>query len=310
MNLGKRLAFALSCSVGIVCAQTTDGLRFAGSDTVEPIMEAAAAQFTKSRAGSKVSFDTKGTGQGMTLLCEGRTDFALASRPISGKEVTLCKGKNIAFVELPVAWGGIVVIANRNDGWLRDVKKSELALLWGSDSTQKALKWSDVRSSYPATKVTLIGPDNKSGTRDFFATAVSGGPNLMRADYQQFSEHAAIIDAVAKTPGAIGFVSLTQFADSSAQVAALAVDSGRGPVLPSAQTIISDQYTMLSRLLFVYVNKGSYDQKPMTREFADFFVSGASRFVSYARAIPLMEKNYQDSAAKLKRGDVGSAYSR
>jgi phosphate transport system substrate-binding protein len=301
------LAMVIVCATRLH-AQGVEPIRITGSDSVEPIVEAAAGQFAKSHSNAKAAFDVKGTGQGFTTLCEGRADIAMASRPINTKELAACKGKNIAFVEIPMAWDGVVVVANRNDGWLRDITMAELKLLWGSESTQKAMKWSDIRSSYPATKVSLVGLDSKSGTRDFFGSAVAGNAASMRADYQQLTSHNEVIDAVAKSPGAIGFVSLSAYADHGAQTAALAVDMGGGPVLPTSQTIISDQYAKLSRLLFIYVSKQSYDQKPATREFADFLVSGGSRFVQFARLVPLTEKNYQENAAKLKRGEVGSKY--
>ncbi len=290
-----------ACCAFAVSAQAPDPVRITGSDTVDPIVEAATAQFTRANPNTKISVDAKGTSQGFSMLCEAKNDIAMASRPINAKELAACKAKGVVFVEIPLAWDAVVVVANRNDGWLRDVTIAELRQLWGVESTQRATKWSDVRSTYPATKVTLYGLDAKSGTRDFFATAVAGSAASMRADYQPFADHSALVAAVTKTPGAIGFVSLSAYLESATTVAALAVDSGAGPVLPSAQTVVSDQYAKLSRLLFLYVNKASYDQRAGVKEFTDFFMAGAPRFVQYARAVPLLEKNYQEYAARLKR---------
>ena len=90
----------------------------------------------------------------------------------------------------------------------------------------------------------------------------------------------------------------------------LALDDGSGPIIPSTQTVVSGQYGKMSRLLFVYVSKTAYDSRPMVREFASFMLEGASRFATYARFVPLTTKDYQDQTLRLKRGDLGSAYTK
>jgi phosphate transport system substrate-binding protein len=306
-----RCLSALSLCVPIIAfAQAAADFRINGSDTVEPLIEAAVAQFKKTKPNVAISLEAKGTSTGFAALCDGKTDIAMASRAITVKEMQLCKSRGVAFIEIPVAWDAVVIVANRNDGWLRDMSLAELRLLWGTESTGKKLTWNQVRSNYPATPVTLFGLDQKSGTFDFFSGAISGIPKVMRADYQETAEHAIVIDRVSKTPGAIGYVSLAIHADHAGKVAALALDEGNGPVHPSTQTVVNGQYAKMSRLLFVYVSKASYDARPNVREFASFLVEGASRFAPYARFVPLMASNYQEQSLRLKRGDVGSMYTK
>ena len=304
------LGALLVCAPIFAFAQAPAELRIMGSDTVEPLLEAAVGQFKKAQSSVGILLEAKGTATGFTALCEGRADMAMASRAITLKEAQLCKSRSVAFVEIPIAWDAVVIVANRNDGWLREVSLTDLKLLWGTESTGKKMTWNQVRSSYPATPVTLFGLDQKSGTFDFFSGAVSGTPKLMRADYQDTAEHAVVIDRVSKTPGAIGYVSMAIYADQTAKVAALALDEGSGAVLPSTQTVVNGQYGKLSRLLFVYVSKAAYDTRPTVRDFANFLVDGASRFATYARFVPLTTANYQEQSLRLKRGDVGSVYAK
>jgi ABC-type phosphate transport system substrate-binding protein len=93
---------------------------------------------------------------------------------------------------------------------------------------------------------------------------------------------------------------LSFYLERSGHVAALAADARTGLALPSVQTILNDQDAKLSRVVCVYVNRGSYALRSDVREFIDFFPSGATRFVQYARLVPLTERNYQDSLAKLR----------
>jgi len=51
------------------------------------------------------------------------------------------------------------------------------------------------------------------------------------------------------------------------------IDSGRGAISPSESTIANGEYAPLSRPLFLYVNKASYDSKPEVKEFIKFALS-------------------------------------
>jgi len=311
MLFRPRYLSALCVCVPIVAfAQTVTDVRINGSETVGPLIEAAAAQFKKAKGNVTISVEAKGTSTGFAALCDGKTDIAMASRAITVKEVLLCKSRGVAFIEIPVAWDAVVIVANRNDGWLRDMSLAELRLLWGIESSGKKLTWNQVRNNYPATPVTLFGLDQKSGTFDFFSNTISGTPKVMRADYQESAEHAVVIDRVSKTPGAIGYVSLAMYADQPGKVAALALDEGNGAVLPSTQTVVNGQYSKMSRLLFIYISKASSDTRPNVRDFASFLVEGAPRFATYARFVPLTASNYQEQSIRLKRGDVASVYTK
>jgi phosphate transport system substrate-binding protein len=298
-TFNKVAAYAASVLIAS-SSLAADPIRITGSDTVHPVLVAASDQFLKSNPATKFAYDARGTSQGFSTLCEGRADVALASRRINEKELATCRSRGITFGEVPVAWDAVAVIANRNDGWLRDISAAELRKIWGTESTQRSMGWNELRSSYPNTKIVIYGLDAKSGTREFFTAAVAGNSAAARTDYQMFSEHGDVIANVAKTPGSIGYVSLPYYLDRASQVAALAVGAGGGAVLPSAQTILNDQYGKLSRVVYAYVAKASYAQRPEVREFVDFFVAGAGRFVQYARLVPLTERNYQDALAKMK----------
>jgi phosphate transport system substrate-binding protein len=300
MFIPRMLAAFMTCCLLTSHAMSAEPIRITGSDTVHPILAAASDQFSRSNPAIKFAYDARGTSQGFSTLCEGRADVALASRKINEKEKTACRSRGVSYAEVPVAWDAIAVIANRGDGWLRDISAAELRKLWGSESTQRSMNWNELRSGYPNTKIVIYGLDAKSGSREFFTNVVAGDAAAARTDYQMFSEHTDVIANVAKTPGSIGYVSLPYYLDRANQIAALAVDAGSGPVLPSAQTILNDQYGKLSRLVYMYVAKSSYSQRLEVRDFVDYFVGGAGRFVQYARLVPLTERNYQESLGRLK----------
>src|SRR5206468_3811933 len=51
----------------------------------------------------------------LRLLCTGYADVAAANRPISADEQALCKGHNVKFVELPLAWDALVVVVHHEN---------------------------------------------------------------------------------------------------------------------------------------------------------------------------------------------------
>ncbi len=301
-TLLSRAATAAGLALSVIAITNAQPIRITGSDTADPILVAASDQFAKSNPNVKFSYDIKGSSQGFATLCDGRADIALASRKINDREIAACKAKGVVYTEVPLAWDAIVVIANKNDGWLRDISLAELRKIWGSDATQRNANWNEIRPTYPSGRINLAGLDTKSGSREFFATAVTGNAASLRADYPMFADHYDVIAAVAKTPGTIGFTSMAFYQDRASQVAVLAVDFGRGMVIPTAQAVTSDQYDKFSRLLYAYVARPAYTQRAEVREFVDYVMSGARRFVQYARFIPLTERNYQDAAASVKVG--------
>jgi phosphate transport system substrate-binding protein len=170
------------------------------------------------------------------------------------------------------------------------------------------IQWNQVRPNFPAAKIALGGLDMKSGTSDFFSSALVGAPKMIRADFKDFSDHSKVIQYVAATPGAIGFVSMVAYLDNPDKTALVAIDEGKGAVIPSINAVISDQYAKLSRLLIIYVSKQAYESKADVGDFANFFVDGASRFVSYARAVPLTASSYSSSKTRLRNKEVGTVF--
>ena len=65
-------------------------LRYAGSDTLEPVVEAAQVAFARGNPGYKDRVQATGTSSGIRELCTGRAPLVGASRPIKPQEVQEC----------------------------------------------------------------------------------------------------------------------------------------------------------------------------------------------------------------------------
>src|SRR4030066_1695324 len=112
----KKTILSLIAIIALSTAAMTHAaevIKVDGSSTVYPITEAVAEEFQKAEKGkSKVTVGISGTGGGFKKLCNGETDISNASRPIKPSEVELCKKKGIDYIEIPVAYDGIAILAN------------------------------------------------------------------------------------------------------------------------------------------------------------------------------------------------------
>jgi len=87
----------------------------------------------------------------------------------------------------------------------------------------------------------------------------------------------------------------------------VAIDGGRGPVLPSEKTVMDGTYTPLSRPLFIYVNKKSAE-KPEVREFVDFYLKHAPKLIKQVKYIPLPDRAYRLAEERFSKRVAGTVF--
>ena len=109
----------------------------------------------------------------------------------------------------------------------------------------------------------------------------------------------AIVQTLAKTPGAIGVFGYSFLENNRDTVKAASIEG-----VPPSITAISDGSYPLSRSLYIYVKKASLTSKPAVKAFVDAFVSdGASGKGGYLQSrglipLPDAERAAQKAAAR------------
>jgi phosphate transport system substrate-binding protein len=299
------------CAAAAVIALATSApvaatINIQGSDSVEPILKEALNDYKRAKPDAAIVFDAKGTGAGMTAFCKGAADIAMASRRINNNEFGLCSSNALEYYQIPIGWDAIAIMSNSGSGWLQSLTVDELILIFEAASTNKIMQWNQVRASFPASKMVVVGLDMRSGTADFFSTALKGYPKLLRPDMRLESDHARVAKLVASTPNSIGFASLTGLAGANVNVVAIDEGKGLGAITPSSATILDSKYDKLSRLLYLYISKTAYDTKPDVKSFVDFTFNTMAKYVKEAGALPLTNANYETAKVRLKEGRTGS----
>ncbi|NDJ21800.1 phosphate ABC transporter substrate-binding protein PstS family protein [Nostoc sp. B(2019)] len=280
-----------------------------GSSTVYPITKVVASEFDGSE-GNKVPIKVgiSGTTGGFRKFCEGKIDISNASRPILKEEMAVCKQNNVNYVELPIAFDALTVVVNPKNDWAKDITIAELQKIWEPAAEGKITKWNQIRSTWPDKPLNLYGPDKNSGTFDYFTQATVGKSKASRNDYTDSEDDNVLVKGVSQDPNALGYFGMAYYQANTNQIKAVAVNNGKGSVLPSRQTVEATQYQPLSRPLFIYVNFKSAQTKPKVKKFVDFYLANAPTFVSQVGYIPLSTEVYHLDSVQFHQGELGTVF--
>jgi phosphate transport system substrate-binding protein len=295
---GRFVVITTATLLWSACTGAWADLRITGSDTLEPYFQDALSQFARGDGvgiPTKVSF--KGSLVGLKEMCSGEATIVPSSSQIDGETARLCRDAGITYVELPIAFDAVVMIANPRLTPIGALGLNELKAIFSADSAGKVVRWQQVRASLPDSPLSVMSLDLRSGTTGFFSAKVTGMSGFVRSDAKVTSDHAALIGMVASDPGAIGFVSMGALAESKAAVWRVPVDFGRGPVIASRDSVLNGSYAPLSRLLYVYVAKSTLAGKDgHARKFLQWLMERGAKLALYENFVPLIDKNYQDNS--------------
>lgn len=309
MKLSKKLSVALAVSALFSSLAFADVKTIAvdGSSTVYPITEAVAEDFQK-KTGTKVTVGISGTGGGFKKFCRGETVISNASRPILKKEMDACAENGITYIELPIAYDALTIVANKGNDWAKQITVEELNTIWKSGSSAKT--WKDVNSSYPAQPLKLFGPGSDSGTFDYFTEAINGRAKSSRSDYTSSEDDNVLVTGVAGDKGGLGYFGLAYYEENKDKLRALPVvaKGSTKAVLPSVEAVKDGSYQPLSRPLFIYVNatKGAFNKD--VKAFVEYYLANAPVLVKEVKYVPLPTNEYTAVTAHWKELKAGTGF--
>jgi phosphate transport system substrate-binding protein len=244
-----------------------------------------------------------GTGGGFKKFCYGETDISDASRLIKDDEIRKCAANNVRFAELPLAYDGISLVVNRENTWVKNLTVQELKAIWAQDS--KIMTWRDVRAEFPAQPIKLFSPGRDSGTFDFFSEEICGKGANPRPDMVTSEDDEVLVRGITSSPGGVGYFGLAYYIEHKDALRLVALDAGKGPVLPSPESVLEGSYSPLSRPLFLYVNARSL-QRPEVSAFVTYFLKESMRVSQAVGYIPLPDDLRRLSADRFSRNIEGS----
>jgi phosphate transport system substrate-binding protein len=289
-------------------------VRIDGSSTVFPIAEAVAEEFQREHRDVRVTVGISGTGGGFQKFCRGEIDIADASRPIKPTEIEQCRIGKVDFIELPVAYDGLVVVVNPNNTWVDHLTTDELKRLWAPEAQGQITRWSQIRTGWPDREIHLFGPGVDSGTYDYFTEAIVGKEGASRGDYTSSEDDNVLVQGISGDELALGFFGLAYYESNQGRLKAVPIDdgsndNGRGPISASAGTVKNATYQPLSRPLFIYVSARAA-ARPEVKQIAEFFLGKGEALVREVGYVPLGADGYTLASKHFTDGVTGSVFAK
>jgi phosphate transport system substrate-binding protein len=289
-------------------SQSTALVKVDGSSTVFPITEAVAEEFQKTVRGAvRVTVGISGTGGGFKKFCRGETDLQDASRPIQSGEMETCRTNGISYIELPVAFDALTIAVSPQATWVDHLTVDELKRIWEPSAQGRVMKWSQIRPTWPDIPLKLFGAGSDSGTFDYFTEAVVGKAKASRGDYTASEDDNTLVQGISHDKQALGYIPYAYFEPNQQRLKAVAIDGGKGPVLPSRETVENGMYQPLSRPLFIYVNAKAAE-RPEVKRFVEFYLTQVGTLAPQVKYVPLPAQAYDLAFAHFRNGKVGTAF--
>lgn len=283
-------------------------IKIDGSSTVYPPTEAVAEEFQKAKRGLvKVTVGISGTGGGFKKFCRGETDISDASRPILKEEMDQCQKHGVKYFELPIAFDALTVAVSPKNTWVSTMTVAELKKIWEPAAQGKITRWNHVRPDWPDAPLVLFGAGSDSGTFDYFTEAITGEAKASRGDYTASEDDNVLVQGIEHDKHALGYIPYAYYAPHAKKMKAIAIDNGKGPVLPSLENVTKGIYTPLSRPLFIYVKEDAA-RRPEVKEFIEFYLTRGPELIAEVKYLPLPAKAYQLALDRFRKGRLGTAF--
>ena len=159
--------------------------------------------------------------------------------------------------------------------------------IWENGS--KIMKWKDINPAWPVEPIKLYGPDQDSGTFDYFVEEILGKDGQIRIDYSPSSDDNQLVQGVEGDKGSLGFFGYAYYIEQKDKLNAIAVNG----IKPTDETVKTGKYKPLSRPLYIYVNKKSLKEKPEVRAFVEYYLRNAPKAVKLTGYVPLSDYTKQ-----------------
>lgn len=307
------LVFGILAVTSAACLWSSSPvIRIEGSSTLYPLSVAVTEEYLKSRGPARIAIGFSGTGGGIRKFIRGEVDITDASRPITNKEKRLASLSGFEFLELPVAYDGIVIAVNADNTWCESLSVPELKRIWNLDSQNRLTLWSQVRPEWPDERIYLFGPGTSSGTVQYFSVSVIGDPQGIRGDFSSSEDDNLTALSLRNNPLGMGFFGYSYYEKNRDSLKLVAIDdedptNGEGPVKPGVQTIMDGTYQPLSRPLFLYV-RANYAEAGGLEDFLEFYLDSVPGLAYEVGLVPLPADLYELVDRRLRKGITGSMY--
>jgi phosphate transport system substrate-binding protein len=286
------------------------------SNTVNDVMDAWIAGFTKIYPNVHISVDIGGSGQGGPRLTSGIADFGFISREMMGREEFPFVDK-FGYKPLAIAVAGgslavkaytdsVVFIVNK-DNPLNELNFQQLDAIYSLTHNrglrEPITRWGQLglTGEWKDAPIHLWGVEIPNGYDNFVNMKVLAD-GQWRGDIQTDRVVIPLSDKVAADKFAMAYTGLAWNTNPGTKVLKLAVHPGDPAIAPTLATV-ADQSYPLSRVIYLFVNRApGKPLNPVLREFIRYALSqqGQQAVVHDAIYTPLPAALNAREAAKIQ----------
>jgi phosphate transport system substrate-binding protein len=198
-------------------------------------------------------------------------------------------------------------MVNPQNTWAGTMTVADLKKIWSPEAQGKIMTWNQVRSEWPNQPIKLYGAGSDSGTFDYFTEAIVGKAKSSRGDYTASEDDNVLVQGIANDKSALGYFGFAYYIENKDKLKAVAIDNGKGGVLPSPQSVENGTYQPLARPIFIYINTKSL-AKPEVKAFVEFYLANAQKLVGQVKYIPFSAATYASVLQRLESGKLGTAF--
>jgi phosphate transport system substrate-binding protein len=256
--------FLLATLTTLVAVSALYAQKIKGSDTVLPLSQQEAENFTKANKNANVTVTGGGSGVGISALMEGTTDIAQSSRKIKFEEKQKLQDKGDKVVEKIIAYDALAVVVHPSNP-VGKLTREQMEDIF----TGKTTNWKELGG--PDMKIIPYSRETSSGTYEFFKEHVLKNKNYVNG-IMSMPATGAIVQSVSQTKGAIGYIGLA-YLDKKIKAVQVSFAEGKTYTAPSVQTAMNETYPIVRPLIYYYVEKSENTVKP----FVDYVFSPAGQ---------------------------------
>ena len=210
-------------------AKVTGQVTASGSSALLPLVKDAAAKFKSKNPEVSLTLNAGGSGTGLKQVAEGSVNIGNSDVPAEKK---LPGDKAKGLVDHKVCTMTVATIINKDiAGQVKSLTSQQLQDVF----TAKVTNWKDVGG--PDEPIVLVTRPSTSGTRALFTELALAGQEEASNKSLETDDSGTLIQSVAQTKGAIGYVALPYLVNNK-DVAAVAIDG----VEPTLENTYNGKY--------------------------------------------------------------------
>ena len=238
-------------------------IRIKGSNTLGGrLLPAIAELYQATHPNIQIEIEAHGSSTAFKALRESTAEVGASSRTASADELSAAQSSGTRLREFVLGYDGIVFLTHQKVG-INSLSVSQLRSVFLGEATN----WHDFGRA--DLEIVPWGRPASSGTHDFVLEHVlrrrdPKGSEEFAKSVSELEDSTQLVDKIASTPGAIGYVSIGAVQkDSRVNVLAVSDKAGQPAVEPDAQTIMNGTYPVYRPLLLYTANQ-------LSREVVEF----------------------------------------